>query len=464
MVKVGMLSTWNEVCGVARNAHSVADMLEDIVEIVPLPLKRNVMLSNENSVERKLADKYFKNLLGQANKCDYLIWQHEPGLLGINRLDYLKRSRQISKLNIRIIVVLHTIPRGGGALDSFLKGLVKLPFFIRKSARYEIREKLIDSARALAWKVLFRDLKRIQNKGGQIIIHNDSDATYLLEAAKLNPKSIVIAPPSNLTNEMHEVIESPLEYMRKKSGNISRIQKVFANDPDGFYISYVGFINDYKGIDYLLSLLELLPENYYVLIAGGIHERSADNFVDAHPFTQKLLESLGINLDHSWDRKPKLKKNSVVNNTIKFNASILNRVVLISNPTDGEIAESVVGSDAIALLYRNVQQSASGPLVETLELGGTCIASNNKLFRTFRDVAGQQMHLVDVGNVIQAKQTLLSLGSLREIRDDGGVRNVSYAWTKRLEIKKLFAAGYAKCFEDFGEVEISSKIESRYSI
>lgn len=466
MIRIGMLSTWKETCGVARNAHSVADLFEGIAEIVPLPLQRKIILGAKDATERKLADLYFASLMDKASSCDILIWQHEPGLLGGRRRDYLRRSKNISNLKIRTIVVLHTIPRNQNSLNQILGIMLSLSRFYSRGGRQSLRKNIEIFVRNLAWGRLFNDIKRIQKQGGQVIIHNQLDADYLAIKAKLSMNSIEIAAPSNLTNEMHQILERA-SGQREQIDSPSRIQTLYSEDALSHWIAYVGFINDYKGIDYLIKLAKYLPDNYRIIIAGNIHERSADDYIDAHPMTKLLLDEFNIAPSKKWDRNKEFSQDENVtlkNLRLIQNKKILEKFKFISDPSDAEIAEIILGADAVSLLYRNVQQSASGPLVETLELGGTAISSNNRLFRTFKHLAGDQLQLIDVGNILQARDSLLSIAKSRKIENINNLRIVTYPWSVHLDIRREFAKGYVNILTKMNHENVANDLKAKLNL
>jgi glycosyltransferase involved in cell wall biosynthesis len=449
MIKVGQFSTWKEHCGVARNAHSVANLLGDFVEIVPLPLKRSIMLASQDIYEHRIADRYFESLLEMAKSCDVIIWQHEPGLLGARKLDYLKRSKLISKIKKPMIIVFHTIPRNLSILNQLnelLRALLAKP---GRSMLKDIRLRAGNISRAVAWKILFRHTAKSILRNGVAIIHTETDAKYIQLATKIPKNKIIIAAPSNITTEMEEYRLS-LNSGTLKVNMGSRIQNIFQTDPSAFWISYVGFLNDYKGLDYIIETLKLLPNNFKLIIAGSVHERSADDYVDSHPLTKNFLELFGLDPTQLMDR---VKTKNINANKQKIStrkpisSGILSRIHLVSSPSDIEIAETILGSDAVSLMYRNVNQSASGPLVEALELGATAVASNNRLFRRYKEFAGNQLLLVDVGNIVQARDEFLRLSKQGKVTDVSGNRLVTYPWTRKVDFRHQFRIGYIEAFE-----------------
>lgn len=460
MIKVGQFSTWQEHCGVARNAHSVADLLGDAVEIVPLPLKRSTMLGKKDKFERQIANTYFDELIEIASQCDAIIWQHEPGLLGSRKKDYFKRSKLISKINKPMIIVLHTIPRELSFGDNAINLIKCLFSFPSRSTFVEFKENVIKIFRGMAWKRLFTDIARAVSRNGVLIIHTEEDAKYIKVATSIDSSKVIIAAPSNVTNEMKNLYLQISSSMASNDHN-SRVQSIFNQYPDAFWITYVGFLNDYKGIDYLLEVIKLLPQNFRLIISGGIHERSADDFIDAHPFTKKILGLLGLTTNQSLDKiKVVSRKEEPSPSKVDLQnlAELRSRIHLLSYPSDIEIAETVIGSDAVSLLYRNVNQSASGPLVEALELGATTVASNNRLFRRFKNRSGEQLLLVDVGNTLQVRDEFIRLLGLRELHERGGYRFVKYPWTQSINFRERFKEGYSEAFGVLGFQEVKDKL------
>jgi glycosyltransferase involved in cell wall biosynthesis len=463
MIKVGQFSTWKEHCGVARNAHSVAGLLGEYVEIVPLPLKRSIMQGNQDIYEHRIANLYFKSLLEQANKCDVIIWQHEPGLLGARKLDYLRRSKLISKLNKPIIIVFHTIPRNLNILSLFNELFLAMAAKPGRSTLQDIRIKFGNFSRAFAWQMLFRHTAKAISRNGVAIIHTEEDAKYIQLATKIPKNKIVVAAPSNITPEMEEY-RSNLNSGALKVNAGSRVQNIFQTDSAAFWISYVGFLNDYKGLDYIIETLKLLPNNFNLIIAGSVHERSADDYVDSHPLTKNFLELFDLDPIQVMDRvksKTKASNKQQAQRQKGIPPAILSRIHLVSSPSDIEIAETILGSNAVSLMYRNINQSASGPLVEALELGATAVASNNRLFRRYKEFAGNQLLLVDVGNIVQARDEFLRLSKQAKIIDVSGNRLVTYPWTKKVDFRHQFRIGYIEAFEKLKLTSVSESLRTQ---
>jgi len=457
MIRVGQFSTWNEYCGVARNAHSVHSLLNDHVDIVPLPLKRSVMLADRDKYEIQIADDYFQSLLDTAKTCDVIIWQHEPGLLGRRKLDYLRRSRQIRNLQIPTVIVFHTIPREISLSSNVLSLMFSFIGVPTKNRLFKIKKAIEILSRSVAWHILFHDAKVIIKRAGVAIIHTEEDAHYLKKAVGI--QKFIVAAPSNITTGMRQVRKQITEYSTEsRHSPTSRIQDIFDKHQSAFWIAQVGFINSYKGLDFLIETLKLLPTNFRVIVAGGVHERSADDFISAHPITSTILQNLGLRLPLTENEQSNKISKQTPRPIIEVDPTILNRIHFIGSPTDEEIAETIIGSDACALLYRNVNQSASGPLVESLELGATIVASNNQLFRRFRGLAGKQMALVDIGNLLQTRDAFLGLESSRNVTNNGGYRFVSYPWSEVKEFRIRFSQGYSEAFELLGFTDLSNSL------
>jgi glycosyltransferase involved in cell wall biosynthesis len=318
----------------------------------------------------------------------------------------------------------------------------------------------VEFARAIAWKKLMKDVKKVLQHEGVAIIHNQKDADYLIQSCKFPIDRIIVAAPSNITNEMRA---KKLEIVGNHSSLLqtSRVQDVFNTNFNDFWIVYVGFLNDYKGLDYAIQSLKLLPNNFRLLVIGSVHERSADQFVDAHPLTRKLLSFFPeVDTRINMDRQP-------VSDGQKVDAELLssemNRVHFIASPSDAEITEAIMGSNAVSLLYRNVEQSASGPLVEALELGATCVTSNNRLFRSFRFAAGKSLRLVDVGNLLQIRDTYLQLETQSRVVSKNGLRYTSYPWSNSIDFRKDFGLGYAKALRILGFAKEAAELETSLS-
>lgn len=463
-MKIGQISTWNEPCGVARNAASVHDLLNPYAEVTPLPLERSLVSTTGDRFSYRIAEKYLKSMVEECKNFDVVIWQHEPGLLGPTKRSYIRRSRLIARNLRNVIIVLHTVPPKLSFVSQLFDFFACLPKLT--IGNLSALKSLKDLFYILGWKSLMKDIRKLLERDGVVVIHNERDAVYLQEAAKFPPDRVVIATPSNITSEMYQRKEE-LKTLNESRHSYSRVQTIFNHDKDAFWIAYIGFLNDYKGLDYALETLKILPDNFRLLVIGSVHERSADQFINAHPITKKLLSfNSSIKTGSAMDISPKKdeKINSKLESEIQDNSKWLQRVHFIATPSDVEITEAIVGSDAISLLYRNVNQSASGPLVEALELGATCVASNNKLFRSFRKVAGEQIRFVDVGNILQTKDSFLQLEKFRKVEFMSGNRIVCYPWTREVNFKANFSLGYSKAFKILGFDDIARSLDSNNSV
>ncbi len=65
-MKIAMLTTWDEACGIAEYAHALVDALQPLVEVKVVPIKHGMR-----------GAEYFKSLAEACNDCDLVHVQHE---------------------------------------------------------------------------------------------------------------------------------------------------------------------------------------------------------------------------------------------------------------------------------------------------------------------------------------------------------------------------------------------------
>ena len=403
MPKVGIIAPFGVHCGIARAGQVSKDIFQGLdIELIDLDLCRKILIHNGTVTAHKVADEYIESLIRNANECDLIIWQHEPGTLGRNWRQQLKFHSRFSKIRKPMIVELHTVVDINHS--SILKNQLNcIRNYLKNPKKVKLKWELSRStARTWFWKSIYRDLARITSRSGLVIVHREIDKRILSSFASFQTTPLVLELDS-LTGKMRNLSENPPDLF--ESIELLRIDSLLVDSEQKFLMVQPGFISRYKGHLTAIEALKVLPDFVHLIILGEIHEVVADATTGTSSMTSEIQEKL-LEKDYK---------------------SIRNRVHFVPTPSDLEIAAAIYSSDAVILPYLETGQSGSGPLSESCLLGAQVICSNIPAFRG-RERFGRNLHFFDVGNIFQVRDLVLMLNALRQPTKIGR-RRIEYPWS-----------------------------------
>ena len=267
------------------------------------------------SMSKKSVFEYFRDLSRKTKKYDVIHIQNEFGLFGgAHGLDFAMKVfylflKSITKHKRKIIVTYHSEP-------TFMKGLGLMNFENKRCAKW------------------FRKTAKL---------HTTENNVKALLHTKTTEKSYWANGFRNVCNIRHGVLERWL----------TPNYKIKAKE-DPVVLGMFGFLSDYKGHEFALSILDLLPSNFKLYIVGGRHRNSGG-------------EEIG----------------NILN---KANALGLSDRILITGWIPAEDADKHQKMCDISILpYQTTELSASGAATWALTSGRPVIASNTPAFKELNE-------------------------------------------------------------------------------
>jgi len=398
---IGIISPFGVHCGIARAGQVSKDALK-LFQIEILNLDRKILINDGKAASRKKAKEYLNSLISRANQCDLVVWQHEPGTLGLNWKEQIRVHRKLCSLEVPTIVELHTVVdfEKVSILGNQIKCVTK---WIRHPRKIKLKTQFARiTAQVWFWKSIYKGVSKLVSTSGAVIVHREIDREILDLHSNFKCLKIVNELDS-LTEEMKAINEYDLNPF--ENHDLTRMDSIFESLRNEVILVQPGFISNYKCHSISLDVLRLLPDFVHLLIIGEIHGVTADSNPGVAEMTLKIQNQLSS----------------------KEFESILHRVHFFPNPTDIEIAAAIYSSDAVLLPYIETGQSGSGPLSESYLLGAQVICSNIPAFRNYQKFENN-VHFHDTGNVFQIRDLVLSLYNLRKINEFDR-RNVKYPWS-----------------------------------
>ena len=321
-LRVLHMSSSGKICGIATYATNLIKHFDDecVHDFFPI-IDKMVLVDYSKS---KIID-FFDSFIEKAKDYDVIHIQNEFGLfngpfgLDFSMKVFYRMLSKLKKLNKKVFITYHSEP-------SFLKSLGILNFEHRGCAKY--------------WK----KLAKLHTKKNNItaIVHTKSTESIFKDT---NFENVIII--------RHGVLE------RSLPKNFKVKQK-----EDPIILGMFGFVSSYKGHEFALSIMDLLPSNFKLYIIGGRHPASEGEEIG------KIL----------------IKANEL---------GLTNRVLITgwTTPEDADIHQS--HCDICLVPYQTTEISASGAITWNLPSGKPVIASNIRSFREINNAcpSGDPMFL-----------------------------------------------------------------------
>lgn len=307
-MKVLHMSSGGPICGISTYTQNLIKHFGECSshDFFEIPEKIEM-----NDFSKKEIFDFFKTFVKKCENYDVVHIQNEFGFFtGKFKLDFSQKVfykilKDLSKKNIKTFVTYHSEP-------VFLKALGFLNFENKTCAKY--------------WKKMSK-LHTAKN-GVTAIVHTESSKKVFRDSGF---KSVEVIP--------HGVLERNLP------------KKFSIKEKDDYVVLGIfGFISAYKGHEFALSILDLLPSNFKLYIIGGRHPNSE-------------AEEIGRLV-------------------IKANELGLSKRLIITgwtSPEDADIHQS--HCDICLVPYQTTEISASGAVTWNLTSGRPVIASNIRSFR-----------------------------------------------------------------------------------
>lgn len=401
--RLAIIASSSKLCGVAAYAKALRRQLDAAFDITVFDLDQYLLRSRHRRV-RKLADKHIKHICRALRDFDSVNLQLEHGTLGRYATDIYRRFCWLAAAAPRLSVTFHTLMLPP-SFDSpaFVRALLRGRFKTTARMQAEFRRTHLLS-HGIAWRL--RRLQRLKQVSA--IVHNRRDlrdAKYLYG--------------------IKHVFDHPLSYLSAREvddvlATASRERFPMLDDlPHGVtLIGVFGFLNEYKGIVTAIEALQYLPDNYHLLIFGGIHPHEIMPRQLRHPYISALFDRAHIDTT-LYDRLSAAGAPNPPQLTLTADQGL--RELVGTHPRDlsarlhfmgaldeGDFLRGMAICDAVVFPYLEVGQSSSGPISQALELGCRIIASRTHTFLEFAEYHKEAIEFFDIGNHLELAERLLA--------------------------------------------------------
>lgn len=398
--KLAIISTVDELCGIAGYTRALTSYLDDVFEIETFDLDQFLMRGTSQHVI-KLADRWVEDMCTRLSEFDAVNLQLEFGTLGYAEKDILRRFRMIVAAAPHLSVTFHTILRSEGfPTEQVRKKLTRAKLWqgyaITRDHRVAKRFR----------KDIYAALREAQmTKPVHVIVHTKRDAramSYVEQFKNVHHHPLAFLPPQEAAAV-------------RASASLADYPGLKDLPPEARVVGVFGFMSEYKGIHTALKALRLLPDNYHLAIFGGLHpgeirppERGKP--AEVHPYVGRILaetyvdetlpQALGeaqLSVEMRGGTGPE---------TVYSPRSMQDRVHFMGVQSDDALTAAMAAVDVVVLPYFEVGQASSGPMSIATELGARIVASRNQAFMQFAKYHPDRATFFDVGNHLELAQRI----------------------------------------------------------
>ena len=391
--KLTIVTSFNRPCGISQYVEHLIEALEEIdtikIEIAEIPV--DLFRSNSKTAREK-SKKELNEICTKCKKSDFTNIQFEHGLYGTSPFSIIRRLKKIIESSQKIIITHHT------CIDNHSNYLIP--------SYKSISNWLRDFRRNY---VIFKMLKYCKKKDCYHIVHTQRDKNNLTYLANIDEINIIDYPLTFLKTSK----KNKYSLINKKSEKSKILGSPLANKK---IIGVFGFLHYAKGIETAISAMTHLPDEYHLIIVGGLHPESICKFKISQPYITKLISTVE-------DKK------------------ISDRVHFIGTMSNEKFNIIMSLCDVITLPYAEVGQSSSGPVSIALDLGLPIICSNNECFKELSRYATEAITFFEISNHLELarkidliiKNTINTKNAIDTYREKYNVENRAEIYQKLTE-------------------------------
>ena len=448
--KVAILSTWDEVCGIAHFTKGIKDGLSEHYDVEVLPTPRMILGNAKDSAEKDAADNYCKYLAKRVAEFDHVNIQFEPGILAPDMLTAMRRFKVITKRAKTLSITWHYLGRRKATSKSEYARLVANGKLKQAAATKRSEGRLNKS-----WNYLFDTIKAMKIPVTHIT-HTKRDQ-HLANA--IFNGDIFSDKPSRVRKEQ-PVYSTPLTYFSETAkadflekladSNLKNVLPTPKND-DTRYVGVFGFFSGYKGFETAIDAVDSLPPNYELLMFSSVHEstlriesRRDEYLGELYDHLKKRDRSIrGRNAKKSIQKSKLLAKldgkkgesskeaKDLMDKTFKKKDALSERVHFLGAVSDDDLVLGMMLCDAILFPYINSPHTASGPTAQAVELDRRIFASRNIQFVELAKFHENHFEFCDIGNSIEYAQKIPRMTQDKTDKMVHGYRVVEYPKRER---------------------------------
>jgi len=448
--KVAILSTWDEVCGIAHFTKGIVDGLSEHYDVEVLPTPRMILGNAKDKAERAAAENYCKYLAKRVAEFDHVNIQFEPGILAADMLTAMKRFKIITKRAKTLSITWHYLGRRQATPRSEYLRLIANGKF-----RHVAALKRSEARLNKAWDFLFDAIKAMRIPVSHIT-HTKRDQH--LANAIFNGD--IFSNKSSGRRKPQPVNSTPLTYFSKKAkskfidkladSNLKNILPEPKSEKTR-YVGVFGFFSGYKGFETAIDAVDSLPPNYELLMFSSVHESTLRIESRRDEYLGELYDHLkkrdrairGRNVKKSIQKSKLLTKmdgkkgasskeaKDLMDKTFEKKAALSERVHFLGAVSDDDLVLGMMLCDAILFPYINSPHTASGPMAQAVELDRRIFGSRNIQFVELAKFHGGHFEFCDIGNSIEYAQKIPRMTQDRTDKMVHGYRVVEYPARER---------------------------------
>ena len=473
--RVAILSTWNEICGIAHFTKGIKDGLESQgydVEVLPTP--RMILGNATDGAEKLAAESYCRHLGQRIKEFDHVNIQFEPGILANDMMTAMKRFKIITKHAKSMSITWHYLGRRLKTPASEIARLMS-----RGKVRYALALKRSEKTLNNSWDFLFDTIdslgkkipishivhtKRDQHLASSIfngdIYKIDTKENELQNAKTDQERAKISKVLTKLKRGLQPVHATPLTYLSEdtKAGFVDKLKNSDLKDvlptqksEDTRYVGVFGFFSGYKGFETAIDAIDSLPPNYELLMFSSVHESTLRIESRRDEYLGELYDHLkkrdrkirGLNAKKAITKSKLLtridgKKGSstkeakeLMDKTFEKKKALSDRVHFLGAVSDDDLVLGMMLCDAVLFPYINSPHTASGPMAQAIELDRRIFASRNIQFVELAKFHETHFEFCDIGNSIEYAQKIPRMTEDRTERDVHGYRVIDYPKRER---------------------------------
>ena len=446
--KLAVISTYDELCGIAAYTVYLKKQLDEHFDATVFELDQ-FFLRHESKRVKKLGDAHIREICSKLAGFESVNLQLEYGTIGRDPVDILRRLRMIVAASPRLSVTFHTILQPEPyKISQFFKD-------IRKGQPIKaIKRTIAARSNGSLDNATYAMLRRAQkSKDVSVIVHTRRDMRMM-----------------KYVNRISRVYDHPLAFhstaqKRDILGTARRADfPLIAHLPEGAkLVGVFGFLGQYKGFETAIRALQHLPEEYHLLIFGGVHPQTIRKEQKIDPYIHTLLSEAYVDTSlvdslFAKNEAPMLpgatalpaspaRQVGVTLNIGTDSAGMLNRHPLdlskrlhfMGALPDAGFAHGMAICDIVVFPYLEVGQSSSGPISQAVELGKRIIASRTLAFLQLARYQKDTLEFFDIGNHLELAQRIAADAEFPE-----GRRRLAFDCESNMAVYKAANAGGVK--------------------
>ena len=347
MKKIGIVSSFDVLCGNATYSEALANALEKHTKVEKIAIP--------TSLQKKHQRQKIQKILEQVIDCDAINMQMELGLYGPTPKKAQQLIKNIFRHAKQLSVTMHRIDPEPA--ESLLRAMYNT---MKQGGKLGPLRALTEMLPHMVKNTVYKTYKTIilstHRKGGTFIVH-----TYREKARVLN-----ICPDAKVM--VHPIIW-PESMPSDTTINIA--EKFTNNRP---IIGLFGFLSPYKNFESVIQLAN--DVNYNVVVGGGTHPHSPKYGLETKKSTAKILSNTMIG-------NPKESGAQFYHHTAPDNATLIHLIKSV---------------DIVVVPYFETGQSGSGVASLAIQYGKRVIFSDTALIYELTPFLSKKPFVFDVNS------------------------------------------------------------------